>query len=410
MTQPRRSPIFTIFLTVFIDLLGVTIIIPILAPLLVEPTGILGPDIPIPERNLIYGFLLGSFSLFQFFSAPLLGSMSDRFGRRKVLFYSLFVSLAGYIMFATAIIMGNLILLFVGRSIAGLASGNLSVIYSAIADVSKPSEKAKNFGLVGMAFGLGFVIGPFLGGILSDPKIVSWFDYYTPFVLSAILVTLNILMVYRNFPETLTQINPGVRISPLGGFRNIRKGFRNPALRGIFIVIFLFTFGFAFFTQFFQLLLIEKFAYTRADIGYLFAYIGVLIAITQGGLVRILARYLPPARITAFSLLGLTGAFLALLLPDSSLGIYLVMPGVALFQGLATPNLSTIVSNEVPAHLQGETLGIQQSMQSLAQMMPPIIGGFAVTFALAFPIWLAAACTFLALLMFLAQGFWAKTS
>lgn len=392
----EKSPIFTIFLTVFIDLLGVTLIIPILAPLLLEPDGLLGPEVAYATRTQIYGFLVAIFSIFQFIGAPLLGSMSDKYGRRPILFITLFVSLAGYLIFALGIYLRSLEMLFIGRSIAGIGSSNISVIYSSIADISDADSKAKNFGLVGMAFGLGFVIGPVMGGIFSDSSIVSWFNFGTPFLLAAILVVINIVQAYFRFPETLKTPNPDVNLSFLGGWRNLIKAFSHPALRTIFTVIFLFTFGFSFFTQFIQVFLIKKFAFDQADIGYIFGYIGIIIALTQGGLLRLIAGKIKPKTLVAICLLALSGGFLSLLIPDTKLGIYLFMPSVAIFQGLTMPNLSALVSNTVPAHLQGETLGMQQSMQSLANTIPPIIGGFAVALALNFPILLAAGCTFLA--------------
>ena len=402
MSAPaQRSPILTIFLTVFLDLLGVTIIIPILAPLLKEPDGLLAASVADATRNEIYGFLVAVFPFCQFLSAPLLGSMSDKWGRRPVLFTSLFVTLAGYLLFAYGIDQRSLWLLFLGRSLSGLAAGNLSVIYSAVADISTPEAKARNFGLVGVAFGVGFVVGPALGGLLANDDLVSWFSYATPFLFSALLVAVNILLVWRRFPETHPSPNPQASISPVAGFSNLKKAFGNPALRTVFVAIFLFTFGFSFFTQFFQIYLIDKFAFDEKDIGLLFSYIGVVIAFTQGGLVRYLSRRFPPVPILGFSLGLLFLAYLLLLIPDNTLGLYAVMPFVAIAQGMATPNFSALISNSAPPHLQGETLGMQQSVQSLSQLLPPVIGGYVVSMALAFPLWLAAASTALAWLVFL---------
>jgi DHA1 family tetracycline resistance protein-like MFS transporter len=404
MGQRRVSgrPILTIFLTVFIDLLGLGIIIPILAPLLLDPGDML-QGMPSEDRNMIFGYLIATFSIFQFFFAPLLGSLSDHFGRKKVLFFSLFATLAGYLLFAYGISSRQLWLLFASRCLSGIAAGNLSVIFSAIADLSSPKEKAKNFGLVGMAFGLGFIIGPVLGGILSDAEIVSWFTFSTPFLFAGGLVVVNMLLVYFAFPETLRTPTEELRLSFFTGFRNIRKAFYNPDLRAIFIVIFLVNFGFTFFTQFFQPFLIERFSFDQSDIGFLFGFIGIVIAFTQGVLVRVTSRYVGPRKIVAVALLMLVGAFLLILWPETVLMLYLVIPGVAISQGLANPNLSAMVSNAVPSDLQGETLGIQQSVQSLAQLVPPIVGGYVLSIQVAFPIWLAAGATLLAWLAFILQ-------
>ena len=255
----KSNPILTIFLTVFLDLLGVTLIIPILAPLLLEPEGILPQAMEYGERTRLLGYLIATFSVFQFIGAPIVGALSDKYGRRRVLFTTLFVTLTGYLLFASGIVMQEIVLLFVGRSLSGIAAGNLSVIYSAIADISTPEAKAKNFGLVGMAFGLGFIIGPVVGGILSDPGIVSWFSFATPFYAAALLVVANLIVVYVEFPETLTKFNQQSRVTLATAFRNVKRAFANPQLRTLFSSIFFFTFGFTFFTQFFQVFLIEKF-------------------------------------------------------------------------------------------------------------------------------------------------------
>lgn len=390
------NPVLTVFLTVFIDLLGVTIIIPILAPLLLKEDVILGPEYTETARNVIYGLLLGSYSFLQFFSAPLLGTLSDKYGRRKVLNYSLLVTLLGYVVFTIAVMDNSLLGLFIGRSLAGLASGNLAVINSAMADISKPEDKAKNFGIIGMAFGIGFVIGPVLGGVLASSELVSWFNYSTPFMFSALLVVVNILLVYFRFPETLKNPNPNARISPLNGFRNIGKAFRNVEMRNTYLMIFFFYLGFSFFTQFFQPFLIKKFDFGTNEIGYLFGFVGIVIAITQGILVRIFSKRFEPKATIRITLAGLVVSFLILLMPDSVMGLYMVIPGVALFQGLTAPNLSAIVSNSAAKDVQGEALGIQQSMQSLANMIPPLVGGVAVSLLISLPILLAATCTLIA--------------
>lgn len=397
------NPMATIFLTVFMDLLGLTLIIPILAPLLIDSNELLGSEYSEQSRNLLYGAVIGIFSVCQFFGAPLLGSASDRIGRKKVLYFTLAGTLASYLVVAFAIWSGNLVLLLIGRAIQGLSAGNISVIYSSIADISKPEDKAKNFGLVGVAFGLGFIIGPVMGGILSDPDIVPWFSFVTPFLVSAVLVVINIFMVHFLFQETNKNRNPHAPVALFAGVKNLQRAVTDPDLRSVFLVVFFLTFGFTFFTQFIQVYLIRDFSFDQADIGYLFGYIGFVIAFTQGVIVRFLSGRVAPSNLLRVSLLCLSVAFILLLVPDTVLGLYLIMPLVAINQGIANPNISAIVSNMAPAHLQGQTLGMQQSVQSLAQVIPPLIGGFALSLSASSPIWLASISIFLAWLAFVVQ-------
>jgi len=384
-----------IFMTTLLDLLGISLIIPILAPLLIESNAVLPPETSEETRNLIFGALIGIFPLFQFIGAPLLGAYSDKVGRKKVLYLTISGGLVGYAMTAIGITTNLLPLLFLARAIQGFAAGNLSVIYSAIADISGPEDKAKNFGLVGAAFGIGFTIGPYIGGKLSDPELVSWFSYATPFWVAAALVAVNLFLVWRVFPETLKNVNLALKLTPWQGFVNLSKAFLNPSLRSIFLVVFFFTFGFTFFTQMIQIFLIKRFSFNPSDIGNLFGYVGILLALTQGLLVRYLSSRVGPRPILQITILTLSLSFLLLLIPTSTLGIYLMMPFIVISNGIASPNLATMVSNLAPDHLQGETLGMQQSVQSLAQIIPPISGGLIISYSLTSPMWLAALCVFI---------------
>jgi MFS transporter, DHA1 family, tetracycline resistance protein len=405
-TASARKPLGLIFLTTLLDLLGLTLIIPILAPLLIESELVLGPGVDKETRNLLFGLVVATFPALQFMGAPLLGALSDRVGRKRVLYLTISGSLISYLITAIGITRGDIVLLFLGRAVQGFSAGNLSVIYSAIADISSKDEKARNFGLVGAAFGIGFVIGPLVGGILSDSNYVSWFSFATPFWVSAGLVGINLLLVWAIFPETLKEPNLNARITPWRGFENLARAATNPQLRSIFGVVFLFTFGFTFFTQMIQLFLIERFSFNQSDIGKLFGYVGVLLALTQGLIVRYLSRRVSPAPVLRITVLILAGSFLLLLIPDSTLGIYLMMPFIVVSNGIANPNLASTVSNLAPAHLQGETLGMQQSVQSLAQIVPPIAGGVIVSYSITSPMWLASMAVLLAWLLFVWQFGW----
>ncbi len=394
----------TIFLTVFIDLLGVGIIIPVLAPLFLNPmSGILPVDYQsaILTRQLLLGLLISVYPMAQFFGAPILGAMSDRFGRKKILILSLVGTCIGYLFFGAGIAAASLITLFISRAIDGFTGGNISIALSAIADISDPKEKAKNFGLIGMAFGLGFILGPYIGGKLADPSVVGWFTHSTPFWFAAALTFLNIILVTFRFPETLKN-RVQTRISALTGFRNIAKAFRMPNLRTMFLVVFFLTIGFNFFTQFFQVYLIEKFQFTTGNIGDLFAYIGLWIAFGQGVVTRIASKKFKPQQILSVSCVMLSASLLALLIPDKSWMLLIVLPFVAISNGLTQPNSTAMISNLSSKESQGEVLGINQSIQSLGMAIPPIIAGIISTIDRILPIFMASCFVFLAWVIFLA--------
>jgi DHA1 family tetracycline resistance protein-like MFS transporter len=390
-----KSPLFTIFLTVFIDMLGVGIVIPVIAALLLDPShNMLSAGTSMSTRTIILGFLIASYPLAQFFGAPMLGALSDRYGRRKLLALSLFGTLIGYILFAIAILEQNIFMLFVSRILDGFTGGNISVALSAISDFSDEKSKSKNFGMVGAAFGLGFILGPYIGGKLADPTIVSWFNAATPFWFAAILTSVNLLFVFAKFPETLRE-RRNTPVSVFTGMQNIGKAFKLTHLRTIFLVVFLLTLGFNFFTQFFQVFLINKFQFTISNIADIFAYIGIWIVIAQGGLQRPLSKKYSPLAILQISGILLGIALPMLLLPDQSKYIFFVLPFIAVFQGLTQPNITSLVSSQAGKDEQGQILGINQSIQSLGMAIPPIIASYINLVNINLPIVTASFCIIL---------------
>lgn len=389
-SKPRQGSLLPIFVTVFLDLLGLGIIIPVLAPILFDPaSGVLPPAHSLGTRALVLGLLAAAYPLAQFFGAPLLGGWSDRVGRKRVLLVSLAGTMAGYVLFALGVLTASLPLLFLSRLLDGFTGGNISTAMSAIADLSDEKSKAKNFGLIGMAFGLGFILGPYLGGKLSDPAVVPWFSYATPFWFAALLALANIALVQWRFKETL-RAPSRAEVSWLTGFRNLGRALQLPALRSMFVVVFLLTFGFTFFTQFFQVFLIEKFSFTQSAIGDLFAFTGVWIAFTQGVLARLVAPRFQPRQVLVVALLLLGLTFPLLLLPERPWGLYVILPFVAIFNGLIQPNTTAVISDLSDAQSQGEILGINQSVQSLAFAVPPVVSGLVINISLDLPIILAA--------------------
>lgn len=373
----KRSPLSTIFLTTFIDLLGVSIVIPVLPSVFLAPdTQIVAASMALSQRELLYGLLITVFPLMQFFGAPLLGSLSDKYGRKPILIISLIGACIGYFLFAYAIQAEILWLLFIARMIPGFFGGNIAVAMSAIADISTPESKPKNFGLVGLAFGLGFILGPAIGGFLADSEVVSWFHHDTPFWFTGILTFLNIMLAWWAFPETLKEKQPNAKVSMWKSVKHIHTAFKKPNLRSVFSISLLITLGFAFFTQFFSVYLIEEFQYSEKDIGLLFGWIGIWLAITQGGLVRIISKQVTPVKVLMYSILGLSLAIFLMLLPKETWWFYVLNPLIAISYGLTSPNLTTLISEQASEKDQGEILGINQSMQSLGNIFPPLIAGY----------------------------------
>jgi DHA1 family tetracycline resistance protein-like MFS transporter len=381
-------------MVVFVDLVGISILFPIF-PQLVTPGS---PDVILPDGwtvaqgFILLGWLTAAYPLAQFLAAPILGQLSDKYGRKPVLIGSIIGTVLGYVLFAIGLATKNIPLLFASRILDGFTGGNISVAQAAVADISTAKNRAKNFGLIGMAFGLGFILGPYIGGKLADPSIVSWFNAATPFWFAAILSLFNIVLIALFLPETL-KIKKTQRLDVTKPFHNIVDAFSKPGLRSVMPSSFLFTAGFTFFTTFFGVVLAQKFGFSPSSIGDYFAYVGLWIAISQGVIVGRVAKKYKDYQvlrvslfITAFSLLGYA------LIPDGAFRwLFLVPPILATGNGLTMAFTSSIISRITPKELQGEALGINASVMALAQAFPAIIAGYVATVGLNVPIFVGSA-------------------
>src|ERR1044072_4024382 len=287
----KRSPLLVIFITVFIDLVGFGIVIPVL-PFYAEGTRFGATPSEV-------GLLFASYSVMQLFFAPVLGRLSDKYGRRPVLLFSLLGTCLGFLIlgFATTLWM-----LFVGRILDGITGGNISTAQAYIADVTTKENRAKGMGLIGAAFGLGFVFGPAIGGILS-----RW-GVAVPFLFAAGLCFSNSLLLYFTLPETVTPDHPA-RISAARGrgLAQLIESVKNPRLGFVFAIYFLFVVAFSIMTTTFSLYTMFRFGYDAQHTGYLFTYVGVLAVIVQGGLIgRLVKRFgeLPLVVVGAFLFAG----------------------------------------------------------------------------------------------------------
>jgi DHA1 family tetracycline resistance protein-like MFS transporter len=354
-------------------MLGIGIIIPVIPAIFYAQdashfAGIIGED----KIRWTFCLLMAAFPFMQFFGAPILGGLSDRFGRKRVIMVSMIGTALGYSLFSLALYQQSLVILFLSRLIPGFFGGSLSVLFSAISDVSEPADKPKNFALIGMAFGLGFIFGPLLGGVLSDSSQCSWFDLTTPFLFTAALSITNFILVWWRFQETL-DIKKYTRITFLKGIENVKKAFTSLNLRTLFTITFLNTLGFSFYTQFFSVFMYEKFHSNTSEVGYVFGWVGFWLVFTQGFLIRKLNPSLAPATIVSKTMLVIGLGIIAMVFPSTIVGILVLNFFLALAQGLNSPNLLTLVSGQAKPEQQGEILGINQSMQSLAQIIPPLV-------------------------------------
>ena len=374
----KRHPIGIIIFTILIDTLGIGILGPILPQLLGNPASphyLLGRDATPGSGYIMFGFLVAVFPVMQFFATPILGQLSDRYGRKPVLALSLGGTALGYALFAIGIVLRNIPLLFAARALDGLTGGNLSVAQASIADVTLPRDRTKNFGMIGAAFGVGFIIGPFLGGLLADPSVLSWFNAATPFWFAAILASANTAQVLFQFDETNRHMRH-IDVEMTRGIANIARAYAMPELRPIFLTSFFFNAGFGFFISFFGVFLIHRFGFNEARIGNFFAWVGVCAIFTQLVTTRRVAAKFAEVEVLRVTLLGVSLVMLAYLSAPSPGWLMLIAPISSTFNGLSLANMGGLLSRSVAPEMQGEILGIGSSIQALANALPPLAGGF----------------------------------
>ena len=353
----KQAAIGFIFITMLIDITGWGIIIPVIPKLIAE---LIQGDIS--EAAKYGGWLTFAYAITQFVCAPLIGNLSDKYGRRPIILISLFAFALDYLLLAFS---PTIVWLFVGRIIAGLTGASITTASAYIADVSTPENRAKNFGMIGAAFGLGFIIGPVLGGLLGQ------YGSRVPFYAAAVLCLLNFLYGYFILPESLSKENRRAfewkRANPIGALLNLKK---YPSLIGLILAIFLLYVGshavhsnWSFFTMY-------RFGWDEKMVGISLGVVGLLVGLVQGGLVRFTSPRLGNQKSIYWGLSLYTIGMLLFAFATQSWMMFAFLVPYCL-GGIAGPALQSEVSGKVPANEQGEIQGTLASLMSASAIIGP---------------------------------------
>lgn len=368
----KNSPLLPIFLIVLVDILGYTIILPLL-PFYAEHLG---------ASPFVVGLLISSYALCQLIAGPILGSMSDKAGRRPLLIVSQIGTLIGFLILSQAT---ALWLIFVSRIIDGLTAGNLTLAQAYIADVTEPENRAKSFGVIGIAFGLGFLVGPAISGILAG------YGYAYPIYAAAALSATSIFCTWALLPQatpgqaggSASDTGPAGRRLGLLEWSGYVAYFRRPGLRELLLEYFLFAICFAMFTSGFALFAQRRFTWHGQEfgakqVGFVFAYVGFLGIILQGGLIGRLVKWLGEHKMVK-------SGFLCTALGYGTLGFIYKIPallGVSAVAsygtGVLRPAVTSLITQKVSRQEQGVVLGLTQSLTSVAQIFAPLLSGYLI--------------------------------
>ena len=356
-TTAGNGAVLFIFITVLVDSIGFGLILPVLPELIMQLTGE-----GLSRASIYGGWLWFAYAVMQFFCAPVLGNLSDRFGRRPVILFSLFALGLDYLIMGVAPTIGWL---FVGRTVAGIAGASYTPAYAYLADISPPERRAQNFGLVGAGFGMGFIIGPAVGGLLGQ------FGPRAPFFAAAGLALLNLAFGWFVLPESLA---PGSRrafdlkrANPLGTLLQMR---RYPSVVGLAGALFLWQVGHQVLPSTWAFYTMLKFHWSEAAVGASLAFVGIIMAISTGGLTRVLVPRLGERRAALAGLLSGAAAYLGYALATRSWMMYVGMLAWFL-AGLVHPSMNAIMSRQIPSDAQGELQGGIASLYSISAIVGP---------------------------------------
>jgi MFS transporter, DHA1 family, tetracycline resistance protein len=353
-------PLAVLFLTVFLDLVGFGIVIPLL-PLYAELFG---------ASAVAVAWLLAVYSLMQFLFAPAWGRLSDRFGRRPILLLGLAGSAVSYLLIGLA---GSFAALFIARALAGVAGANVGVAQAYVADITPPRDRARGMGIIGAAFGLGFILGPAIGGTLAHLGTPS-----TPFLAASALAAVNAVLAVRWLPESLPKSSRSLRTGGFGTrMRELALAVSDRSLGPLYAAYFLVTFAFSALETTFALFASQRLGLTAAAVAFWFVYLGVLATIVQGGLIGWLVRRVGEGRLAAIGAALLGTGLLGVPLASGGVGLAAALALVAVGQGLVTPSLSALLTGSSGPDSLGRLLGVSQSLSALARVVGPIAAGVA---------------------------------
>ena len=366
------STISPFFCVIILDIVSINIVTPVLAPLVNNPAShIFGLHSSNVSRHIVYGFIQALSPLCYMIGAPVLGYFSDRIGRRKVLLICLLGSFLGLLAYIISFATENLLILLFGRMVIGFTSGSLAVAQSAIADISSGAAKAKNIGMIAVAMTIGLVGGPLLGGVLSDPTVISWFNNSTPFYAGIVLSAVNLVILLTLLKETHGQ---SVSLKKHHFFQDVAVLFAKKNVQFILLLFFVFELGWSMYFQSIALLFSQHFHLSNKYIGFFSSYVGFVLSLFLIWGVRIMVNRISLLKIIQPCFVAGAVSLMLGYIFNSQITQYLVVIPIALMVALCYTVIITLGSDKLDSDMQGLYMGITDSLLSLAFAITGFLG------------------------------------
>lgn len=391
MRSQTRRILLPYSIVILFAYIGFSLPLPILPEMFLDPERSIIPGATLQSKMILLGLVMASFPLGQFFGSPLLGRLSDHYGRKKIILMSLGGTTIGYLITAFAVHSGSIIGMFCGLALCGFCEGNVTIAQSVVADLTEKeelqTEKAVHFGWLNIFIALGFIIGPLMGGQLADPTVVSWFTFATPFWAAACMTVIGMGVIYWKSKETLKK-KPEAKWQ---FFSAMWQGLKRPKLKGFYLANFFVALGYFAFFRFFPVFLERQFDFTASQLSYVMVYDSLAIAAGVIWLIPFLSkRFKPVQSLCLFSFL-LAVTFIICLLPKSPYALLITLPPLGFCLAVVITNGSLLISNTAPQTFQGQAMGTLTSVQVMAEVFTGLAGGPLAAFTMTLPLYIGSA-------------------
>lgn len=396
----KKLSLLPLFMVILLDVMGIILVMPVITPLILDHNSLLISAQTSPFwRDFMYGFALSLFPFFMFLSTPILGDLSDRFGRKKILILCLIVTTISYILSAIAIAANNLLWLLISRAVAGLAAGTQPIATAGILDLSSLKERTKNLSSVVFAVSIGLILGPLLGGITAEKSVVSWFDYKTPFIVAGILSALNALLLHFVYHEK-NLIRPQKSIQLMRGLVLFAAAFSEKKFRFLSSMTFFFVLSWSLYYQTINWFLNQVYFYNVGRLGLFIGFIGIIFAVTSTIGIRFLTKYFKnEIAVFAVSVLIMGIANIGAAICHGEIAQWFWVIFVAATDVICYTLSMSIFSKAAGQDAQGWVMGVTGAIYAMTWTVGGLIVGPLGAISLQFPFWIGGILCFVSFIL-----------